>query len=77
MTTGATGGGWQINDKRTDMRQEEEREMKAWENFSGGQGARNGGISEGGERGGDQIHQLDGKTYHISLSKKGQNLVTP
>ena len=35
------------------------------------------GEYQRGERGGYQSHQLDGKTKHISISKKGQSLVTP
>ena len=54
MTTGATGGGRQINDKRTERRQEEERETHVRENCTGGQGARYGGILEGGEREGPE-----------------------
>ena len=55
VTTGAIGGGETINEKRTERRQEEEREMHArakWlKTWSSG-----GGILEGGERG-DQSHQ--------------------
>ena len=49
------GGGRQINEKRTERRQEEEREMHAraiyLETRSSG-----GGILGGGEREGEQIH---------------------
>ena len=55
-------GGRQLNEKRTERRQEEERDMHArakWlKTWSSG-----GGISDGGERG-DQSHQ-----YHIILNK--------
>ena len=60
MTTGATGGGQQINDKRADSRQEEEREMHERE-IGCRHGARCGGISEGGEGGGGLSHQWTGK----------------
>ena len=50
VTTGATGGGWQLNEKRTERRQKEEREMhvraNSLETWSLGRE-----ISEGGERG--------------------------
>ena len=69
MTTGATGGDETINEKRTERRQEEEREMHArakwlyiW--ISGG------GISGGGERG-DHSHQwiiLHNPKYRPELS---------
>ena len=65
VTTGATMGGRQLNEKRTERRQEEEREMHAQQNYletlSSGKG-----ISEVGERG-EQIHQW--KKWHIILNK--------
>ena len=50
VTTGATGGGRQLNDKRTERRQEEERDARAV-NFSGDMELRQenlGGGREGG-----------------------------
>ena len=61
------GGGRQINDKRTEMRKEEERYMHARENCSGGQGA--WGEYRRGECGGTRAISGRGNVTHNPNNK--------